>query len=211
MNKFALLLLITLIIIISVLFYQFYPRRSYSPKNKSIFPISSEETPLSEEDSNYQYPTASIQSNLVTDEILNIYNHNQYETTPVEKEKIVLKQNIYNINQYKRTPIEKEQIVLKTNQLRTQFMPYLNYQPSSDKHLTTSNSCFSKEKDSCPLSSYKQCSNNYPLQDYNSFEICNCNVNKICPYQIKTPQDKPGIKLECPLVYNQEKKTLVIP
>ena len=189
MNKIALLLLITLVIIISVLFYQFYPRSSYSSKNKSIFPISSEETPLSEEDPNYQYPMASIQSNLVSDKILNIYNNSEYQ----------------------RTPIEKEQIILKPNQLRTQFMPYLNYPPSSDKHLTTSNSCFSKEKDSCPLSSYKQCSNNYPLQDYNSFEICNCNVNKICPYQIKTPEEKPGIKLEGPIVYNQEKKTLVIP
>ena len=90
-------------------------------------------------------------------------------------------------------------------------MPYLNYQPSSNKNLTNSNTCFSNEKDSCQLGSYKQCSNNYPLQDYNSFEICNCNVNKICPYQLKEPQDKPGIKLECPIVYNQENKTLIIP
>lgn len=189
MNKFALVLLITLIIIISILFYQFYPQRAKLEKDKNIFPVSSEESLLSEEDTNNQYPTASIQSNLVSDTILNIYNNNHYQPASTKN----------------------DQIIIRPNQLRTQFMPYLNYQPSSDKHLTTSNSCFSKEKDSCPLSTYKQCSNNYPLQDYNSFEICNCNVNKICPYQIKTPQDKPGIKLECPLVYNQEKKTLVIP
>lgn len=220
MNKYALVLLITIVIVISILFYQFYPRKSSVTQNKDILPIYSEETnqlqntPLSEENSLiYQQPVPSIQSNLVSKTILNTYNTWKADLiTPTPEKKISsLDPSNKHTEHIKLTPNNSEQSINRPNQLRIQFMPYLNYPTSTKKYLTNSNTCFSKEKDSCPLSSFKQCSNNYPLQDYNSFEVCNCNINKICPYKSEEAQDKPGIKLECPIVFNQENKTLVLP
>lgn len=220
MNKIALVILITLVIITSILFYQFYPPRSNLKQNKNACSIYSEETtlsedtPLSEEEShNIQHPLPSIQSNLVSKSILNTYNTWKADLIPPTPQKKSNSSKLLNkhTEHIKLTPINPEKIINTPNQLRLQFMPYLNYETSTDKNLTNSNTCFSNEKDSCPLGSYKQCSNNYPLQDYNSFEVCNCNVNKICPYKSETAQNKPAIKLECPIVSNQENKTLILP
>lgn len=223
MNKIALVLLIILVIILSILFYEFYPRKVKPRKNGPPFPLEEvtpseetyflEEDPLSEEYSIHQLPKASIQSNLVSNNILNTYKINKVRITPSTPKKSIPNPHgsPSRIPTDTLIPLTSKKETTTLNQLKTQFGPYLNLPSSSVKHLTTSNTCFSNQKDSCPLTSYKQCSNNYPLKDYNSFEICNCNVNKICPYQIEKPQDKPGIGLECPLVFNQENKTLVIP
>ena len=188
-NRLSLILLITLIIIITIIFYQ-----SLIKKRKYTFPMQSEEQSYSE--------------NTVNSE-----NH-IYSENPIYSKSSILSSlskflSLTN-NIFKKLP-QLNQQQIDTQQLSTQYQPYLEYPLSNDKKLTTGNNCLFKEKDSCPLKSYKQCSNNYPLPDYNSFEICNCNVNNLCPYKLESANEKPAIKIDSPLSYNQEKHTLILP
>ena len=74
--------------------------------------------------------------------------------------------------------------------------------------------CFGKQVIACPMSNYQQCTNNYPLNKYTSYDLCNCNgysVTNLCPYQIKKQAQDVNIKLNCPLTYNQYPFKLVLP
>lgn len=199
MNKIVLILLVTLIIILSIILY-YYQRKT---TNNLIFNselVPEEVLPLEEEESGL-FDFHNLENNNPKD--LLFTNKIQFNNPPINinlSPQINLQHNSQ-INDLDASIINLER----------QFKPYLNYPVSGLKKLTTSNECLSKSNDSCPLRSYKQCSNNYPLPDYNSFDVCNCNVNKICPYQSDSAKEKPAIKLECPLVYNQENKTLVLP
>ena len=188
-NRLSLVLLIILIIIITIIFYQsLIKKRSYT------FPIQSEEQSYSEN---------------------TINSENQlYSENPIYSESSILSSLSKFLrltkNIFKKLP-QLNQQQIDTQKLSTQYQPYLKYPLSINKKLTTSNNCLLNERDSCPLGSYKQCSNNYPLPDYNSFEICNCNVNNLCPYKLESAREKPAIKIDCPLSHNQEKHTLILP
>lgn len=188
MNKVALILLIILVIIITIIFYQIQRKKYNSILSSNII---SEEVSQSEE--SILNNNSILDSNLVSEEIS-------------ESDESIL-----NSNSNFCHLIPNDSLNTNSKFLQSQYLPYLKYPLSTTKKLTTSNECLNNDQDSCPLGSYKQCSNNYPLPDYNSFEICNCNVNKICPYKLSAADEKPPIKLECPIVFNQENRVLVIP
>ena len=194
-NRISLVLLIILVIIITIIFYQ-----SHIKKKNYTFEIQEEEQSYSENSINSENPINS-------ENTINSKNPQYSESSILlSLSKLLgLTNNIFK----KLLPLNQQRT--DSQRLNTQYQPYLKYPLSNNKKLTTSNNCLFKERDSCPLSSYKQCSNNYPLPDYNSFEICNCNVNNICPYKLESATEKPAIKIDCPLVHNQEKHTLILP
>lgn len=200
-NRLSLVLLIVLIIIITIIYYQsLIKKRAYTSPIQSEEqsylenPIYSEESVYSENLKYSEKPTYSEKPKYTNSSFFSLLSKLLNSTNNLFK---------------KSPPLNQQQI--DTNPLRRQYQPYLEYPLSNDKKLTNSSTCLLKEKDSCPLRSYKQCSNNYPLPNYNSFEICNCNVNNICPYKLEPAIEKPAIKIDCPLSHNQEKHTLILP
>ena len=215
-NRLSLVLLIILIIIITIIYYQ-----SLIRKRGYTFPIQSEEQSYSK---NYVYSENSLDSENTLEPEQPIYSGMDIysEEDISSKNQVFSKKNINSIlssllklfsskHNFFKKPSRQSPLTNNNNHLKAQYQPYLEYPLSNDKNLTNSNTCLLKEKDSCPLRSYKQCSNNYPLSDYNSFEICNCNVNKLCPYKLESAQEKPAIKIDCPLSHNQEKHPLILP
>lgn len=100
--------------------------------------------------------------------------------------------------------------------LNTQFLPDLLNYPFTKLPTRSLNQqqCFKKEVDACPMSNYQQCTNNYPLKDYTTFDICNCNgfsTTNLCPYKLSKQDSNVNIKLKCPLYYNQVPYNLVLP
>ncbi len=100
--------------------------------------------------------------------------------------------------------------------LNTQFLPDLLNFPFSKLPTQSLNQqqCLKKEVDACPMSNYQQCTNNYPLKDYTTFDICNCNgfsTTNLCPYKLSKQDKNVDIKLNCPLYYNQVPYNLVLP
>ena len=124
-------------------------------QNKDISPIYSEETnqlentPLSEENSlSYQQPVPSIQSNLVSNTILNTYNTWKADLIPPTPEKKISSLDLSNkhTEHIKLAPNNSEQSINRPNQLEIQFMPYLSYPTSTKKYLTNSDTCSLKKK-----------------------------------------------------------------
>lgn len=201
-NRLSLVLLIVLIIIITIIYYQSLIKK----KRAYTFSIQSEEQSYSENPIHSEIPIYSEDSVYSEDPI--------YSEKPKYSDSSffsLLSKLLKSTNNLFRKSLKISQPQIDTKQISTQYQPYLEYPLSNDKNLTNSNTCLLKEKDSCPLRSYKQCSNNYPLPNYNSFEICNCNVNNICPYKLEPAIEKPAIKIDCPLFHNQEKHTLILP
>lgn len=100
--------------------------------------------------------------------------------------------------------------------LETQLLPDLLNYPFSKIPPKSLNQqeCLSKRVNACPMSNYQQCTNNSPLSDYTTYDVCNCDgfsVTNLCPYKLQKQTSDVNIKLNCPLYNNQVPYTLVLP
>lgn len=111
---------------------------------------------------------------------------------------------------YTSFPLTSQSILSKQFEVPKLSFPLDKIPPNS----LDQQKCFGKQVIACPVSNYQQCTNNYPLNKYTSYDLCNCNgysVTNLCPYQIKKQAQDVNIKLNCPLTYNQYPFKLVLP
>ena len=107
-------------------------------------------------------------------------------------------------------PLTNQSILAKQFEVPKLSFPQDKIPPSS----LDQQKCFGKQVVACPMTNYQQCTNNYPINKFTTYDVCNCNgysVTNLCPYKIKKQTEDVNIKLNCPLSYNQYPFKLVIP
>lgn len=199
-NQRLLLILLFLLILIGIF---------NNPEKKNITPIQPQ---LAKKNLNL----ISSENNLKFDKIHN-FNQNSEITKSLNYLTEESEKNDINSPIFKQeNQIPKINQDLKPSCLDTQLLPdLLNYSfsklpPSSFNQ----QQCFKKKVDSCPLSNYQQCTNNYPLKDYTTYDICNCNgfsTTNLCPYKLTNQNKNVDITLKCPLYFNQVPYNLILP
>ena len=139
-------------------------------------------------------------------------NHHHQPVKPIDLNDFhpSFKPSCLETKDYNSFPLTNQSILSKQFEVPKLSFPQDKIPPNS----LDQQKCFGNQVIACPMSNYQQCTNNYPLNKYTSYDLCNCNgysVTNLCPYQIKKQSQDVNIKLNCPLTYNQYPFKLVLP
>lgn len=184
-------LIIMSILLILIVLSLFQPKSSHNRLNLNHSIIAEEE-----------YPDVNHHKNLLNP--ISMDTNNLINSLPTSNPSC-LESKTYN-----SFPLTNESILFKQFEIPKLSFPKDKIPPNSLEQ----QKCFGKEVIACPISNYQQCTNNYPLNKYTSYDLCNCNgysVTNLCPYKLRKQAQDVNIKLNCPITYNQYPYKLVLP